>query len=209
MSYLVGDSNVIGYDDDVGFDDYDDGISGYDDEVGRRGRRRGGGGGSGVSVAQLKKLAKQQGLKLVRPNPNAMGGRGATVPGGILPTNQRLQPAAFTDANALAAGAAFTLEADVQKGFQLVRLMMQATFDVSGNDASGFVRIQDIKVGTRSQFVSNGLLSMAMFSPFAVRADLSFDPAKTGNNVYIIGYVLSTAPAALSVAAGGIGMAGE
>lgn len=215
------DSNVIGWDgeiegdiisfddDDVGDDD-DDGVSGIRSRRAARGRGRGASGTKRViqlSDAQLAQLAAKRGMRLVSGNPRAASQYGLTVGDGIIPTMQRRQPAPFDNSNARAkaAGTAFKLVANVQKGFQMSRLFARAFFSSSGVDAAQFVNLEVIKVGTENQLVSDGTVLLEMFSPYAVRADVTFDPARTGNEVVLAGFIDPLAPNPVTIQASCIG----
>lgn len=197
------DGDIISYDDDVGDDD-DDGVSGLRDRRrGKKAKKR----VIQLSDAQLQQIAMKRGMRLVSGNPRAASQFGLTVGDGIIPTMQRRQPAPFdnTNARAKAPGQSFKLIANVQKGFQMSRLFARAFFSSSGVDAAQFVNLEVIKVGTENQLVSDGTVLLEMFSPYAVRADVTFDPARTGNEVVLAGFIDALAPNPVTIQASCIG----
>lgn len=186
-------------------------VSGLDDsaEIGRRhGRHHGhhGGGGGAPKRIDLAALAASKGYRLV-----PMGSTPGETMGnlGIVPSNQRRQLIAFAEALGLAASAPVSLLGKVQKAIQVERLIVEARFAVSGLDASAFVRITDVKVGVRSQLATVGSLTLGMFNANAWGSNMILDAARTGNDFTIIGNVLASAPAAINIFVGGVGLSAE
>jgi hypothetical protein len=140
-------------------------------------------------------------------NPNQGGASAFTMPGqyAIMASGQRKQYAAFTSPTAVAAGAVWTSEADVQKGFQATRIVMEAHVDASGADARGFVRIDTVNVGQRNQSVSPGVFSNSLFDPLAYQLDVLLDPASTGNKIILTGALLAAAPGPCTIKFSAVG----
>ena len=197
---------VSGFDDVDGYD-----VDGYD-EVGRRRRRHGGGAPGMVRVPnisndQMQALAKSRGLMLVQMNPNQGGGQGFTSPTGhqLLSSGQRMLPAAFIQAAAVAPGAPWSVVAQIQRGYQATRLLVDSRVDATGADASGFIEVQSVNVGQRNQVVSPGQLPISLFLPNTFDARMLLDPAGTGNFLVLSGIVTAGAPGPITVRCGAIG----
>lgn len=207
----------VGYHSDynVGYvDGYGD-VDGYDD-VGRRRRHPrapahapapGMARVPNLSPAQLHSLLQAKGLQAIPINPVQDAGHGFTNPTGysLNATGQRKQPAAFTAAAGIAAGFPWQCIAQVQKGFQLNRLIVDAYLDATGAYAPGFITVDTINVGQRNQVISPGTLTPSIFSPNAFDCGLIFDPAGTGNFILVTGTVKAAAPGAVSISCTGIG----
>lgn len=195
---------VSGYDDVDGYD-----VEGFD-EVGRR-RRRGGGGNMvrvpNITNEQMAALAKARGLMLVSQNPNQGGQQGFTSPTGhqLLSSGQRMLPAAFIQASAVPAGAPWSVVAQIQRGYQATRILVDARVDATGADASGFIEVQSVNVGQRNQVVSPGSLPISLFLPNTFDARMLLDPAGTGNFLVLSGIVTAAAPGPITVRCGSIG----
>lgn len=190
IAELVGD--LIG--------DYDVG----DVEVGRRRRRRHGGSPT-VPKVDIHALAKRMGYRLVR-NGSVPG---ETVGNQIQPSNQRRQLIAFTDQLALIGGQAWQLLGRVQKGIQVETLNIECTFANSGNDASPFAIVTDVKVGVKSQFATVGNIPLSIFAASAWGKMMVLDAAKTGNDFSVIGSIRPVIPSPINIAMGGIGLSAE
>ncbi len=171
-----------------------------DDEIGRRRSRRG-----GKKKVDIHKLAKQMGYKLVSLSATP----GSTVGDQISPSNQRRQIIAFSDLLGLAAGQAWQLLGRVQKAIQVETLNIDATFAASGNDASAFALVTDVKVGVKSQFATVGTVPLSMFIASAWGKMMILDAAKTGNDFSINGTMRAAIPSPVNIAMGGIGLSAE
>lgn len=166
---------------------------------------------SQLTPEQLAQLAHRLGFALVPENPNQNGSAGVAAGyGGLLmPTGQRILPAGFASAHAIAPGAPFTLQTQIQRGFQGRRLIVQAFLDASGAEVPGFLEVQDVRVGQRTQVVASGELSPSIFSPFSFDCYMVLDAARTGTIVVVQGLVSASAPSAVTIRGSIIGFAGE
>jgi hypothetical protein len=210
------DSNVIGYYPEVsGLSPYGV-VSGYDDVSGRHHRHHGHHGHHGGTVrvpamtpAQLEAQANARGMMVVPQNQNQGGMRGDTMPTGqmLLASGQRTLFAAFIKAAAVAPGASWTVVAQIQRGFQGSRFLVEAVVDATGADASGFIDVQAFNVGQRNQVVSAGSLTTSLFLPNTFDARVLLDPCGSGNFIAIGGTLAATAPGPCTVKASGVGAA--
>lgn len=166
---------------------------------------------SQLTPAQLDAMARARGFMLVPNNPNQGGNSGIASAVGheLLPTGQRVLPAGFTKASAVAAGGSFSLSTNIQRGFQARKLVISAVIDASGADAVGFLNITDIKVGQRTQIVSEGDLVPSMFQANAFDCAIILDPARTGNNIVINGTIAATATGPCTVKATAFGYSAD
>lgn len=188
----------------------------YGNEVGRRHRRRGHHAAApapgmvrvpNLTDHQLASAAQAKGLMVVPQNTNQAGAQGMTMPGGHLlqASGQRRQPAAFQTAAAIAPGAPWSVVAQIQRGYQATRILVQAVVDATGADANGFNDIQALNVGQRNQVVSPGSLVTSLFLPNTFDAQLLLDPAGSGNFIVISGVISAAAPSAVTVRASAVG----
>lgn len=174
-------------------------VSDYSIE-GRHHRTRG-----NAKKVDIHALAKRYGYRLV---PAGKAG-GATVGDKIDPSNQRRQLIAFTEYEALGAGASFQLEGKVQKAIQVELLTIWAVIAASGNDASTWAYITDVKVGTRSQLATLGRLPLAVFTTTGWGRQMILDAARTGNDFAILGSLRAVTPGPINLGMGGIGLSAE
>ena len=148
-------------------------------------------------------------MTLAPMNPNQDGSGGYTTAFGqkLLPTGQRRLPAGFVPALGIAASAPWSVTANVQRGFQGQRFVLNAYVASSGADARGFLNIMDLKVNNRTQPVSQGSLSPDIFSALAFGVDFELDPAGSGNIIELLGTVTAGAPSALNIFLTAVGKA--
>lgn len=175
-------------------------------DVGRRHHRHHGHHGGGVPAsaltpAQLDAIARPQGYQVIPTNPNQAGAAG--VAGGfgqtLLPTGQRILPAAFPMQAGITAGSQFSASAQIQRGFQGRRLLVEAFVASSGASAKGFLHVTDVKVGQRTQIVSEGTLSPSIFDPTSFDCYLILDAARTGTVITVNGIIDAAAPGPVNV----------
>lgn len=212
LSGFGGVGNYYDVGDDIDGDDIDGDDDIGDEHVSGRGRtrrtnrhmRR-----NPPSVAAIERAARARGMVLAPMNPNQNGRGGYTEPFGqkLLPTGQRRLPAAFVPALAVAAGAPWSVTANVQRGFQGQRFILSAVIASSGADARGFLNITDLKVNNRTQPVSNGSLSPELFSALAFGVEFELDPAGSGNIIELLGSLSSAASGPVNIFLSAVGKA--
>lgn len=215
MDSVIGAYPLVGatWGEDGSVGDFDD--VGDFDEVGRRRRRHHGGGGGApgmmrvpnITNDQMGALAKSRGLMLVSANPNQGGGNGFTAPTGhmLLSSGQRRLPAAFIQASGIAPGNAWSVVAQIQRGYQATRVLVEPVVDATGVDASGFCEVQTLNVGQRNQVVSPGTLSMSLFKRDSFDVTMLLDPAGSGNFIVISGIITAAAPGPVTIRASALG----
>src|SRR5690606_10214212 len=123
----------------------------------------------------------------------------------LLSSGQRRLPAAFIQAGGIAAGNAWSVVAQIQRGYQATRILLDARVDATGADASGFIEVQSVNVGQRNQVVSPGQLPISLFLPNTFDAQMLLDPAGTGNFLVLSGIVTAGAPGPVTIRCGAIG----
>lgn len=175
-------------------------VADFDAVEGRRRRTR-----SGAQKVDLHQLAAKHGYRLV--SLKATGG--STVGDKISPSNQRRQLIAFTEYEGLTANAAFQLEGKVQKAIQVEILTIECTIQASGNDASTWAFVTDVKVGTRSQLATLGRLPLAVFTSTGWGRHMILDAARTGNDFAILGGIRAVIPGPINLGMGGLGLSAD
>ena len=203
-SFYVGD-DVLG-DDVLGDDD----IEGMDDvELGRRARR-------------IARKARRQGM-VVMPRSTAQQlrqaqqqqavsqalatGRPVTIDGKLAPSGQRIEvlPLGSTTLGALATDTA-QLQVNNQRGFQAVRLVLQAADSTTGANFLFAVGVSDVRIGAHNLYSAPGVVAPAtMFSADAWGTDLMTVPLGQGGVVSLSLSKLTVTANALVVSAGLVG----
>lgn len=129
------------------------------------------------SVRDARKAARKGGRSDRREGALSRIGGGdreeAAKAGYLIPDSDRRLALPLSSATAIAAGAEATLSVNVQKPFQPEKLIL------SSADIAGWV-VLDVKVGTRSQFASDGDAPAEAFTATAVYAGFEMDPASPG-----------------------------
>jgi hypothetical protein len=155
----MGDSEIIGYDDDeiegVGLDE--DLLVG----AARRSRQRRKARGAGRRKQALRKLAMRNAAGVVKTGLD----KRRRYPLGFVPTN-------------ITAGSTSSIPSSPQNLYRAERLVIPSDicFDLG---------ITDIKVGNQSQFVQNVEVPAAIFSEVAIDTAVHFDTAEVGNQVSV------------------------
>lgn len=140
-------------------------------------------------------------------NPNQAGRDGHTMPAGqlLLSSGQRTLPAAFTAATAITPGFPWSCTAQIQRGYQATRLLVEATDDTTGADVFSLVTVTSVDVGQRNQIVSPGVLVGGLFRPTSFDVRLILDPAGSGNFIVVGGVSSAAIPNPFTVKVSAVG----